>query len=118
MKWRSISGIPRDQVVREVAVDIGRDLLGLGVGFLCILSIGHFWPPFGSVGRWAFLLIVVALAVRFFFGCLVGLADSVLEGTEGGEMEGSGWIVFATGARIVELGIALWMAIFLMGHFG
>jgi hypothetical protein len=47
----------------------------------------------------------------------VGLADSVLEGTEGGRMEGSGWIVFVTGARILELFLVFLMAFFLYRRF-
>ena len=117
MKWRSIRGIPGDQVIHEVAVDVGRNLLFLGVGFLLVLLTGHFLPIIGSWGRWAFLLGAVVLAVRFFFGCLVGLADSVLEGAEGGEMEGSGWIVFVTAARIFELVVAFGLAFFLIRHF-
>lgn len=117
MKWRSIRGMPGDQVIREVAVDIGRDLLFLGTGFLLILGLGLLVPIVGSLGRWVYLLAVGALSVRFLFGCLVGLADSVLEGTEGGRMEGSGWIVFVTGARILELALVFLMAFFLYQRF-
>ncbi len=118
MKWRSIRGIPRDQVVREVVVDIGRDLLGLTLLFLVIFAIGQLWPIVGSVGRWVFLVAVVVLGAQFFFGCLVGLADSVLEGAEGGGMEGSGLVILATAARIVELGVALLLWSLLMQWFG
>lgn len=117
MKWRSIRGMPADQVIHEVAVDVGRGLLLLVLGFFLLLLLGSLSPAVGSAGRWVFLVVAVVLAVRFFFGCLVGLADSVLEGTEGGKMEGSGWIVFVTGARIVELGVAWWMTWMLFRRF-
>jgi hypothetical protein len=48
----------------------------------------------------------------------VGLADSVLEGAEGGGMEGSGLVILATAARIVELGVALLLWSLLMQWFG
>lgn len=106
MKWRSVRGIPADQVIHEVAVNVGRNLLFLVIAFALFLLLGHAFPPVGSFGRWVFLVVGVILAVRFFFGCLVGLADSVLEGTGGGKMEGSGWIVFVTAARVLELVVA------------
>jgi hypothetical protein len=117
MKWRSIRGIPGDQIIHEVAVDVGRDLLLLVAAFILFLLLGHLLPVVGSFGRWVFLIVAVALAVRFFFGCLVGLADSVLEGAEGGRMEGSGWIVFVTAARILELAVAWWMTWMMFRRF-
>jgi hypothetical protein len=106
MKWRSVHGIPGDQVIHEVAVNVGRNLLLLVTAFVLLLLLGHAFPLVASFGRWVFLVVGVVLALRFFFGCLVGLADSVLEGAGGGKMEGSGWIVFVTGARILELVVA------------
>lgn len=117
MKWRSVRGIPGDQVIHEVAVNVGRNLLLLVTAFILFLLLGHLFPTVGSVGRWVFLIAAVALAVRFFLGCLVGLADSVLEGADGGKMEGSGWIVFVTGARILELAVAWWMTWMLFRRF-
>lgn len=117
MKWRSIRGVPGDQIINETAVDIGRDLLVLLPSFFLILLLGSFFPVVGYVGEWLFLTGVGFLALRFFFGCLVGLAESVLEGVEGGGLEGSGWIVFVTGARIVELALAGWMALTLFQWF-
>ena len=117
MKWRSIRGMSGDQIIHEVAVNVGRDLLLMGAGFLLILGLGQLFPTVGSLGRWVYLLAVGVLAVRFLFGCLVGLADSVLEGTQGGRMEGSGWIVFVTAARILELALVFLMAFFLYQRF-
>ena len=117
MKWRSVRGIPGDQEIHEVVVNVGRNLLFLVVAFGLLLLLGYVSPLIGSLGRWAFLVVGIVLAVRFFFGCLVGLADSVLEGAGGGRMEGSGWIVFVTGARLLELVVAWGMTWILFRRF-
>ena len=116
MKWRAIRGMSGDQVIHEVVVDVGRNILVLGAGFLLVLGLGHLSASVAFIGPWVFLLAAGYLAFRFLLGCLVGLADSVLEGAEGGRMEGSGWILFVTGARILELLVVFLMAFFLFRH--
>ncbi len=113
MRWRSIRGVPGDQVIREVVVDVARNLILFAAAFGVILAIGAVAPKLALAGRWAFVFAGGLLGVRFFLGCLYGLADSVLEGSEGGGWEGSGLILFVTGARALELCLVIWMAFFL-----
>ena len=118
MKWRFVRGVPGDQVIREVVVDVARSLIVFAVAFGGILLLERAAPGLAVFGRWAFVLAAAVLAIRFFLGCLFGLADSVLEGSEGGGWEGSGWILFVTGSRALELGLVLWMAFFLFRNSG
>ena len=111
MKCRSVRGIPGKTVAREVAVDAGKDILLMAAAFAVILFLGRLWPIVGSVGRWIFALAAVVLTVLFLVSCLLGLADSVLDGMKGGDLEGSGWLILATVLRFGELALVYWMAV-------
>lgn len=118
MKWRFVRGVPGDQVIREAVVEVARNLMVFCLSFAVILLFETAAPALAAIGRWMFVVAAAALGVRFFLGCLFGLADSVLEGTEGGGWEGSGWILFVTAFRALELGLVLWMAFFLFRKHG
>jgi len=116
MRWRFIRAVPADQVVREAVVDVGRNLLLFGLAFGILLAAGRIHEDLGLWGRWAFALVGGVFGLRFLLGCLLGLADSVLEGSEGGDLGASGLVLFVTGARALELCLIYWMAFFLFRH--
>jgi hypothetical protein len=117
VKCRSVRGIPGKTVAREVAVDAGKDVLLMAAAFAVILLLGMMWPMAGSVGRWIFAFAAVVLTVLFLVSCLLGLADSVLDGMRGGDVEGSGWLILATVLRFGELALVYWMAVTLFQSF-
>lgn len=118
MRWRFVRGVPGDQVIREAVVEVARVLIVSAVAFGGILLLETAAPGLAAFVRWGFVLAAAVLGLRFFLGCLFGLADSVLEGSEGGGWDGSGWILFVTGARALEFGLVLWMAFFLFRNSG
>ncbi|MFC1661580.1 hypothetical protein ACFL3S_09040 [Gemmatimonadota bacterium] len=118
MKCRSIRGMAGHEVAREVVLDAGKDLLLVGAGFVLLLVLAQAWPGVGVWGRWVFVLAAAVLTIQFLISCLINLADSVLDGMRGPDLEGSGWLVLAMAIRLAEVSLVLWMAFFLFRRFG
>jgi hypothetical protein len=117
VKCRSVRGIPGDKVAREVLFDSGRDILLVGAAFLLILLAGGVWPVVGGFGRWVLALAAVVFSVQFLTSCLINLADSVLDGIKGPDVEGSLWLALAMLIRLAELALVFWMTFFLFRRF-
>ena len=89
----------------------------VGVGFLLIFLAGGLWPVVGAYGRWVLALAAAVLTVQFLTSCLINLADSVLDGIKGPDVEGSLWLALAMVIRLAELALVFWMTLFLFRRF-
>jgi hypothetical protein len=89
----------------------------VGAGFLLILLLGGVWPAVGVFGRWVLALAAAVLSIQFLTSCLINLADSVLDGIKGPDVEGSLWLALAMLIRLGELALVFWMTLYLFRRF-